>query len=89
MHNGGIQAGHSFGGLKSPGEARCSRKDSSSLESQLNSEVERKVHLKCIHLEQVQHCIDMPLQVTRPTNTEQGTIVNEHCRSSEVEVEVE
>ena len=34
----------------------------------------RMVHLKCNHLEQVQHCTNLPLQVTLPAYIEQEKI---------------
>ena len=31
----------------------------------------REVHLKCAHLEQEQHCTNLPLQITLPNHTKQ------------------
>ena len=42
------------------------------LQRALNLERESCEHLRWTHLEQVQHCIDLPRQVTFPVNTEQG-----------------
>ena len=38
----------------------------------LNLEKESSEHFKQTHLEQVQHCTDLPRQVTFPAHTEQG-----------------
>ena len=38
----------------------------------LNLERESCEHLRWTHLEQVQHCTDLPHQVTFPVHTEQG-----------------
>ena len=38
----------------------------------LNLEKESSEHFKWTHLEQVQHCTDLPRQVTFPAHTEQG-----------------
>ena len=38
----------------------------------LNLERESGEHLRWTHLEQVQHCTDLPLQVTFPAHIEQG-----------------
>ena len=38
----------------------------------LNLERESCEHLRWTHLEQVQHCTDLPCQVTFPAHTEQG-----------------
>ena len=38
----------------------------------LNLEKESCEHFKWTHLEQVQHCTDLPIQVTFPVHTEQG-----------------
>ena len=38
----------------------------------LNLEWESCEHLQWTHLEQVQHCTDVPRQVTFPAHTEQG-----------------
>ena len=38
----------------------------------MNLEKESSEHLKWTHLEQVQHCIDLPLQVTFTAHTEHG-----------------
>ena len=40
----------------------------------LNSERESCEHLGWNHLEQAQHCTDLPRQVTFPVHTEQGKI---------------
>ena len=41
----------------------------------LNLERESCEHLRWIHLEQVQHCTDLPCQVTFAAYTEQGKMV--------------
>ena len=41
----------------------------------LNLERESCEHLRWIHLKQVQHCTDLPRQVTFPAHTEQGKIM--------------
>ena len=38
----------------------------------LNLEKESSEHFKWTHLEQVQHCTDLPCQVKFPTHTERG-----------------
>ena len=38
----------------------------------LNSERESCEHLRWTHLEQAQHCTDLPRQVTFPAHTDQG-----------------
>ena len=38
----------------------------------LNVEKERREHFRLTHLEQMQHCTDLPRQVTFPAHTEQG-----------------
>ena len=44
------------------------------LDKEFNSENESEVYLKCIHLDQVQRCADLPLQATLPTHTEQRKV---------------
>ena len=46
------------------------------------------MHLKCTHLEQAEHFIDLPQQVILPAHAQQGKIVpelDERCPSSKVE----
>ena len=40
----------------------------------LDLERESSEHIRCTHLEQVQHCTDLPRQVTFPVHSEQGKI---------------
>ena len=42
----------------------------------LNLERKCSEHLKWTHLEQVQHCTDLPSQVTFPAHTEQGKMMS-------------
>ena len=42
------------------------------LHKALNLKEESSEHLRWTHLEQVQHCIDLSLQVTIPAHTDQG-----------------
>ena len=60
LHSGGIHVGGVRGGSHSD------------LARALNSERESCEHLRWTHLEQVQHCTDLPRQVIFPAHTEQG-----------------
>ena len=57
------------------GESQCYGRGSSSkseLPRALNFDKESCEHLRWTHLEQAQHCTDLPCQVTFPAHTEQG-----------------
>ena len=53
-------------------EVTVLRVETKQVEDSSNSERESCEHLRWIHLEQVQHCTDLPRQVTFPAHTEQG-----------------
>ena len=81
MNSEDIQAEGVRGGSHSVGRCRISRRSrdavregssmSESWPRVLNLEKESSEHLKWTHLEQVQHCTDLPRQVTFPPHTEQ------------------
>ena len=64
------------GGIHVRGVQRGSHSDSAEGTAQLpralNWDKESCKHLRWTHLEQVQHCTDLPRQVTFPAHTEQG-----------------
>ena len=58
------------GGLRPAGEAEMQQVGQLQ-KRHLNSEQESENKFKCIHLEQIQHCLDLPLQIILPTHRKQ------------------
>ena len=74
MYSGGIHVGGVQGESYSVtgGNIAGGQLQEYELPSVLNLERESCEHLRWTHLEQVQHCTDLPRQVTFPAHLEQG-----------------
>ena len=72
MLGGPKKDGHSVGWLGTPGEAGTQQDQFHEWEQPraMNIEEKSSEHFRWTHLEQLQHCTDLPHQVTFPVHTE-------------------